>query len=188
MPGKGNGEPLGSSSKAGHGEQATFPQKEVKSLFHPRKSPALLRGLAQGHLPTGCQSTVPRKGSTGEGRAEPRPELQPQGCHSARSCSPLHPSHPIPAAGAGVQGTVRVRVPAVTRAVMYPHWDHPGQEEVPGSEVFIPILGKGEKQGTEGGARGTRGNPPMTAPAQAGGCQLSMLLPVIHPFPGAINK
>lgn len=124
----------------------------------------------------------------GEGRAEP------QTC-TAVSRVPLCTLHtlcihPIPSLllGRHARGCEGQSPCSHARAVLHPHWDHLGQEEFLGSQVFIPALGKGGKQGTEGGARGTRDKPPMTAPVQAGDCQLSMLTPVIRPFPEAINK
>lgn len=62
-------ETCGSFSKVGYGEGTAFPGKKPSPFPITLKGLALPRGPAQrGHLPTGCQSRAPVKGSTGCGR------------------------------------------------------------------------------------------------------------------------
>lgn len=80
-----------------------------------------------------------------------------------------------------MQGTVRVRVPAVMPELchIHPELILAKGADVLGSQLFTPMLDKEERRATEDGARSTREKPPTTVPVQTGVCQLSLLPP--HP-------
>lgn len=105
----------GSFSKAGHGEQATCSQKKTTPFSILLNNLLYPEGQHSGTCPLAARGESHGRAALGVAGLSPRPVVQPQGCHSARSCSlPASiPSHPAPLAGAGMQGPVKVRVPAV---------------------------------------------------------------------------
>lgn len=94
--------------KAGYGEQAAFPRKKLSPFLIALERPALPQG-AHAQRGSGQSPSRGEKGVAEDGRVEPRPRTA---VSRVSPCTLLFPSciHPIPAAGTGMQRTMRVRL------------------------------------------------------------------------------
>lgn len=192
-------ESRGSFSKAGYGKASCFPREEAESLSHCTESTCFTPRdqRREAACPLTARAESQQRAALGvaeEGRVEPKPGTT---VSRVPPCTLLFPSciRSVPAAGGEAEQhvpaapwdrhtrTARVRVPAVTLELRCVCTGLILAKDFPGSQLFIPTLGKGGMRETEDGARETRDKPPLTAPMQAGGCQLSTPLSCHPPLP-----